>query len=145
MTYVQSLGNSRRLRAHSRYILRQRLGAGGYGEVWSADAPGGLKKAVKLVYGTLDEQRASSELRSLQRIRQVHHPLLLSLERIEIVNGQLIIVSELAESSLMDSFHAARRRQMQGIPREQLLDYLRDAGDALDYLSQKHDLQHLDV
>ncbi len=127
------------------YVLRQRLGAGGYGEVWSADAPGGLKKAVKLVYGTLDEQRASSELRSLQRIRQVHHPLLLSLERIEIVNGQLIIVTELAESSLTDCFHAARRRQLQGIPRDQLLDYLRDAGDALDYLSQKHDLQHLDV
>ena len=127
------------------YILRQRLGAGGYGEVWSADAPGGLKKAVKLVYGTLDEQRASSELRSLQRIRQVHHPLLLSLERIEIVNGQLIIVTELAESSLMDCFHAARRKQLQGIPRDQLLDFLRDAGDALDYLSQKHDLQHLDV
>ncbi|MCC6512274.1 MAG: protein kinase [Pirellulaceae bacterium] len=127
------------------YILRQRLGAGGYGEVWSADAPGGLKKAVKLVYGTLDEQRASSELRSLQRIRQVHHPLLLSLERIEIVNGQLIIVTELAESSLMDCYHAARRRQMQGVPRDQLLDFLRDAADALDYLSQKHDLQHLDV
>lgn len=127
------------------YILRQRLGAGGYGEVWSADAPGGLKKAVKLVYGTLDEQRASSELRSLQRIRQVHHPLLLSLERIEIVNGQLIIVTELAESSLMDCYHAARRKQQQGIPRDQLLDFLRDAGDALDYLSQKHDLQHLDV
>jgi serine/threonine protein kinase len=119
--------------------------AGGYGEVWSADAPGGLQKAVKLVYGTLDEQRASSELRSLQRIRQVHHPLLLSIERIEIVNGQLIIVTELAESSLIDFYHASRRRQLQGIPRDQLLDFLRDAADALDYLSQKHDLQHLDV
>lgn len=127
------------------YVLRQRLGAGGYGEVWSADAPGGLKKAIKLVYGTLDERRASTELRSLQRIRQVHHPLLLSLERIEVIDGQLIIVSELAEGSLMDVFHAARRRELQGIPRDQLLDFLRDAGDALDFLSQKHDLQHLDV
>src|SRR5687768_8703220 len=86
------------------YVLRQRLGAGGYGEVWSADAPGGLQKAIKLVYGTLDEQRATSELRSLQRIRQVHHPLLLSIERIEIVNAQLIIVTELAESSLIDYY-----------------------------------------
>ena len=76
------------------YVLRQRLGAGGYGEVWSADAPGGLQKAVKLVYGTLDEQRAISELRSLQRIRQVHHTLLLSLERIEIVDSQLVIDTE---------------------------------------------------
>lgn len=127
------------------YFLHQRLGAGGYGEVWSADAPGGLKKAIKFVYGALDERRASTELRSLQRIRQVHHPLLLSLERIEIVDGQLIIVTELAEGSLTDVFHAAQRRQMQGVPREQLLDFLRDAGDALDYLSQKHDLQHLDI
>ncbi|MFO1063923.1 MAG: protein kinase [Pirellulales bacterium] len=127
------------------YVLRQRLGAGGYGEVWSADAPGGLQKAVKLVYGSLDQHRASSELKSLQRIRQVHHPFLLSIERIEVIDGQLIIVSELAESSLMECFHAARRRQLQGIPRDQLLDFMRDAADALDYLSQKHDLQHLDV
>ena len=127
------------------YILRRRLGAGGYGEVWAADAPGGLQKAIKLVYGSLNDQHARSELRSLQRIREVHHPFILSLERIEVVNGQLIIVTELAEGSLVDCFHAARRRQLQGIPRDQLLDYLRDAGDALDYLSQKHDLQHLDI
>jgi hypothetical protein len=127
------------------YVLRQRIGAGGYGEVWSADAPGGLQKAVKLVYGALDQHRASSELRSLQRLRLVRHPFLLSIERIEIIDGQLIIVSELAESSLVEYFHASRRNQLQGIPRDQLLDFLRDAADALDFLSQKHELQHLDV
>jgi len=30
------------------YTIRERIGAGGYGEVWKADAPGGLVKAVKL-------------------------------------------------------------------------------------------------
>ncbi len=127
------------------YTLCHRLGAGGFGEVWLADAPGGLKKAVKLVYGNLDEDRASSELRSLQRIRQVHHPFLLSLERIEVVNGQIVIVTELAECSLVERFQQYRRKGLPGIPRENLLDFMRDASDALDFLSQKHDLQHLDV
>ena len=127
------------------YILRKRLGAGGYGEVWLADAPGGLQKAIKLIYGNVDQSHATSELRSLQRIRQVYHPFLLSIERIEIVDSQVIIVTELAESSLLDRYEQCRHKGAPGIERAQLLDFMRDAADALDFLSQKHALQHLDV
>ncbi|MFO0941981.1 MAG: protein kinase [Pirellulales bacterium] len=127
------------------YLLRKRLGAGGYGEVWLADAPGGLQKAIKLIYGSVDDSRAANELRSLERIRSVHHPFLLSLERIEIVDGKVVIVTELAESSLQDRFQASRRQGGPGIPRNELLDFLRDSADALDFLAQKHNLQHLDV
>lgn len=127
------------------YRLRKRIGSGGFGEVWKAEAPGGLWKAIKFVYGTMDDTRASQELRSLEKIRDVHHPFLLSLERIEVVQGQLVVVCELAESCLKERFEQCRREGLPGIPRDELLAYLRDAADVLDYLYEKHSLQHLDV
>ena len=33
------------------YVLSERIGSGGYAEVWRAEAPGGIQKAVKIVYG----------------------------------------------------------------------------------------------
>ena len=127
------------------YKLVQRIGAGGYGEVWTAEAPGELVKAIKFVYGLLDEDRATREMKALHRIKGVRHPFLLSLERIEVVDGQLIIVTELADSSLKDRFDQCRKEGQPGIPRDELLQHLRDAADALDYMSEQHSLQHLDV
>jgi serine/threonine protein kinase len=127
------------------YRLLQHIGSGGYGEVWRAEAPGGLVKAIKFVFGNHHDKRASNELRALDHIRGVRHPFLLSLERIEVVDGRLLIVSELADGSIKDRFDAVRREGLAGIPREELLGYLRDAADALDFMSQSHALQHLDI
>jgi len=127
------------------YTLKERIGSGGFGEVWSAEAPGGMIKAVKIVYGYHDEKRAQGELKALDRVKQLRHPFLLSLERIEIFEGQLIVVSELADKSMADLFNEFAIKGEPGIPREQLIKYMRDAADALDYLGNEHSLQHLDV
>lgn len=127
------------------YTAIARLGAGGYGEVWKVNAPGGLLKAVKVIYGYVAEERACREMKALHCIKEVRHPFLLSLERIEVIDGRLMIVTELADMSLVDRFEQCRKNNLPGIPREELIGYLRDASDALDYMLQTHSLQHLDV
>src|SRR5829696_3606591 len=84
------------------YKLMERLGGGGFGEVWKAEAPGGLHKAIKIIHGDLrahsdgDGGRlAEQELRALKRVQSVRHPYLLSLERYDIIDGRLLIVMEL--------------------------------------------------
>ena len=106
---------------------------------------GGLTKAIKFVFGQQHEKRAVNESRALDHIRGVRHPFLLSLERIEVVDGRLLIVTELADSSVKDRFDLCRRDGLRGIPREELLSYLRDAADALDFMGGTHALQHLDI
>src|SRR5437868_10079860 len=104
------------------YKLIERLGGGGFGEVWKAEAPGGLFKAIKFVYGDLqaadsdDGARAEQELKAMSRVKTVHHPYILSLERFDIIDGQLIIVMELAERTLVDRYKVSLRQVQPGIP-----------------------------
>ena len=127
------------------YKLKERIGSGGFGEVWSAEAPGGLMKAIKIVFGYHDGKRAQAELKALGRVKELRHPFLLSLERIEVFEGQLVVVSELADRSLADEFNLNIAEGKNGISREDMLRYMRCSAEALDYLSESHGLQHLDI
>src|SRR3954469_19559390 len=116
------------------YRLLERLGSGGFGEVLKAEAPRGLLKAAKIVYGDPraagspdSPQLAFQELKALRRVQSVRHPYLLSIERYDVIDGRLMIVMELADGSLWDRFRDCRRRDLPGIPRDDLLRYLREA------------------
>src|SRR5277367_6512324 len=107
------------------YKLQKLLGRGAFGEVWKAEAPGGVLKAVKLVHGTLhsgvgDEALILQELKSLDAVKKVRHPYIPSLDRYDIVDGQLVIIMELADCSLWDRYQACLARGP-GTPPNKLL------------------------
>src|SRR6266702_4599319 len=91
------------------YFLIEPLGTGGFGEVWKCQAPGGFFKAIKIVFGNLnyldlEGLRAEQEQEALSRIKEVCHPFVLSTEQLQIVDGELVIVMELADKNLHERF-----------------------------------------
>src|SRR5207302_11395787 len=90
-------------------------------------------------------QRAEQELKALSRVKSVRHPYILSLERYDIIEGQLLIVMELADRNLWDRFRECRSQGHPGIPREELLRYMEETAEALDLMNIEHQLQHLDI
>jgi eukaryotic-like serine/threonine-protein kinase len=133
------------------YRLIDRLGSGGFGEVWKCEAPGGIFKAMKVIHGDLrhkdnDAYRfAEQELKAMKRVKTVRHPYLLALDRYDIVDGRLCIVMELADCNLWDRFRECRAQNLPGIPRPELMQYLFESAEVLDLMNDKHQLQHLDI
>src|SRR5436305_3548170 len=132
------------------YRLIERLGRGGFGEVWKVEAPGGLLKAAKFVFGDLDamdedSRPAEQEAKALERVKGIRHPYILSLEQFRVIDGQLIIVMELADRNLWDRFRECRGQGLTGVPRDELLRYMEEAAEALDLMNSHYQIQHLDI
>ena len=133
------------------YKLLSRLGRGGFGEVWKVVAPGGFEKAVKIVFGNLNDvddessRATEQELKALDRVKSIRHPYILSLERYDLIEGKLFIVMELADRNLWDRFKECKLQKLPGIPRPELIRYMLEAAEAIDLMNQHYQIQHLDI
>jgi WD40 repeat protein len=112
------------------------IGQGGFGEVWRAAGPGDRELALKLVPPV--GGAVAGELRALEVMQGIRHPHLAVIFTVWVRDGWLIIAMELADGTLWDRFQEATRQGLPGIPRDELLRYLRDAAEGIDYLNDPH-------
>jgi hypothetical protein len=126
------------------YRLLERIGAGQYGEVFRANAPGGVDVAVKRIFRSLDDEASQRELQALELIRTLRHPFLLQTQRYWALRDRVVMVMELADDSVADWYQACKAEGKPGILGSELIAYLREAAEALDYMHAKGVL-HRDI
>jgi serine/threonine protein kinase len=123
------------------YQLIERLGNGAFGEVWRARAPGGVEVAVKIIYRPFDDALAQREREALNVINRLRHLFLLQIHAFWPLEDRLVIAMELADGSLRERL---RECSGAGVPLPELMTYMREACEALDYLHAKRVI-HRDV
>jgi hypothetical protein len=124
------------------YELVKQIGQGGYGEVWKAQAPGGFAVALKFI--RLGNNASALELRSLELMKDIRHPNLLSIFGAWRREPFLIVAMELADCSLLDRLQEASEQGLPGIPLAEVLEYMREAAKGIDHLNALG-IQHRDI
>ncbi len=126
------------------YKLLARLGSGSYGQVWRAEAPGGVEVALKIIFRPLDHADARREREALELLSRLHHPFLVATHQFYALEDRLLIAMDLADGSLRDRLKECRAAGQPGIPPDELLRYLGETAEALDYLHD-HQVLHRDI
>jgi serine/threonine protein kinase len=115
------------------YTLVERIGKGGFGEVWKARGPSGFHVALKFV--PYAGSGGNAEIRSLTIIKDLRHPNLVSVFGAWQKGNLIIIAMELADRTVWDRYREAVASGLPGVPRDELLEYMAQAALAIDYLN----------
>ena len=75
------------------YRLVKQLGRGGFGEVWRAEAPGGLGVAIKIL-ANLGRREGGREYRALQTIKNIRHAHIVPVFGVWLKSGDGRVLSE---------------------------------------------------
>jgi serine/threonine protein kinase len=107
-------------------------------EVRRARKHGGGERLVTLVFGCAPGDDDLGVLCS-----GLHHPALTPVKAVRGARGGLALISVPAGRPLRERFRECVAGGAAGIGRNELIDHLRAAGAALDFLAQRHGMAHL--
>jgi serine/threonine protein kinase len=130
--------------------VRDELGRGAFSEVYSCRYDGGLPGAIKISHEPLVAGRRGEAEKELERIMALadlpNGPNLIRLKRKLYPLNHLATIWDLGEQDLGHRLeeHQARGGRQEGLPRDELLRYVREVGQALDFLHGKG-IYHRDV
>ena len=124
------------------YRLIEFLGRSRSGEVWRCESPDGRKRRLRLL-PDLPNQDAQRARQALERICALSHPALAAANLLETESGRLILASDDFEQTVLHRCRICQAQRLPGIPRSELLGYLRKAAEGLDYLHNDARLHHL--
>lgn len=134
------------------YTLKGLLGEGGFAQAWEAESRDGRQMALKFI-PCRNDLSAAKEVRSIQAIRQLSHPHLITVDQVWIDLGYIVVAMELADGSLQDLYHRYHEDLGTPIIPELVCEYLFQAAEGLDFLNahqhliqgQKQGFQHCDI
>jgi serine/threonine protein kinase len=132
------------LPADLEYRLIRKIGAGAFGQVYEAEAPGGFRVAVKRIIRAVDHPASQGEIEALEAIKSLNHPFLLQTQAYWVFRDHLVIVMDLADGSLTDRINFHKKQGKPGVPPEELIPFFEQAAKALDYLHSQN-VSHRDV
>jgi serine/threonine protein kinase len=131
--------------ASNDYQFVRRLGSGAFGEVWLArTTKTGIEKAIKVLHKAADEEVSRRELRSLELIKNLRHPYLLTTEDYWVSDNRLYVVMELADDTLKGRMKECQSEGQPGIPDDELFVMMCEAAEGLDFLHERN-VTHRDV
>jgi len=118
------------------YQLGDRIGRGGFAEVWQAATRDGQQIALKCM-PLNNAMIASKEVRSIQELSRLRHPHLTRVHQVWCTPGYIIIAMDQAEGSLHDLLLGYNHEYKSAVPPGELCRYLSQAASAIDFLNAR--------
>jgi serine/threonine protein kinase len=119
------------------YRLSEQLISYDLSHVYKADGPGGFPVALQFKPRAEGEHQQLLD-KSLDLMKQIRHPYLLSIFGLWRTDKADIVAMELSDSTLEDRLRKARELGQSGIAQAELLRYMEDAAKGIDYLNEPH-------